>query len=115
MWNVPTKERLAEIPKLYETEHIALQDKLIHLHFFLGGCDWFIAEHDGGDLFWGFAVLNGDLHMAEWGYISFLNSKPSTSVGLRSIVSCPSTGRFDLQVKSNSSVKLKDGLIQKRR
>ncbi len=71
MWNVPTKDRLAEIPKLYETENVALQDKLIHLHFFIGGSDWFIAEYDGGDLFWGFAVLNGDLDMAEWGYISF--------------------------------------------
>ena len=82
MWNVPTIERLAEIPKLYETEHIALQDKLIHLHFFLGGCDWFIAEHDGGDLFWGFAILNGDLQMAEWGYISFSELKDINIGGL---------------------------------
>ena len=71
MWNQPTKEQLAKIPGLYETEGIPLEDKLIHLHFFIGGCDWYIAEYDNEDLFWGYAILNGDLEMAEWGYISF--------------------------------------------
>jgi len=71
MWNVPNMKRLNTIPRLYETEEISLQDKLIHLHFFIGGCDWYIAEYDGKDLFWGFAILNGDLQNAEWGYISF--------------------------------------------
>ncbi len=71
MWNVPTAERLSKIPRLYETENTRIQDKLIHLHFFIGGCDWFIAEYDGEDIFWGFAILNSDYEMAEWGYASF--------------------------------------------
>jgi hypothetical protein len=71
MWNTPSEDRLSKIPKLYETEHIHLQDKLIYLHFFIGGCDWYIAEFDGEDLFWGFAILNSDFQNAEWGYISF--------------------------------------------
>lgn len=71
MWNVPTKERLNKIPPLYETEPIPLKDKLIHLHFFIFGCDWFIAEFDGMDLFFGYAILNDDTDCAEWGYISF--------------------------------------------
>ena len=75
MWNEPTKEQLAKIPRLYETEDIPLKDKLIYLHFFIGGCDWFIAEYDGEDLFWGYAILNGDLLNAEWGYISFTEMK----------------------------------------
>ena len=75
MWNVPTKERLSKIPKLYETENVPLKDKLIYLHFFIGGSDWFVAEYDGDDLFFGFAVLNGDLQMAEWGYVSFSELK----------------------------------------
>ena len=65
MYNTPTTDRLSKIPKLYETEHIPLQDKLIHLHFFIGGCDWYIAEFDGEDLFWGFAILNDDFQNAE--------------------------------------------------
>ena len=71
MWNEPTKEQLAKIPKLYETENVSLREKLIYLHFFIGGCDWFVAEFDEREnLFWGYAILNNDLEMAEWGYLS---------------------------------------------
>lgn len=75
MWNTPSKERLSRIPKLYETEKVPLKEKLIHLHFFLAGCDWYVAEYDREDLFWGFAILNEDYEMAEWGYISFSELK----------------------------------------
>ena len=75
MWNIPSKNRLNSIPKLYETESIPLSEKPIHLHFFIGGCDWYIAEYDGNDLFFGYAILNGDLVNAEWGYISFQELK----------------------------------------
>jgi hypothetical protein len=75
MWNTPSKKTLATIPRLYETEHIPLQEKVIHLHFFIGGCDWFLSEFDGEDLFWGFAILNNDYMNAEWGYISFSELK----------------------------------------
>jgi len=71
MWNTPTKAQLAQIPELYATEDIPIPEKVIHLHFFIGGCDWFIAEYDNNDLFWGFAILNNDDENAEWGYISF--------------------------------------------
>ena len=75
MWNEPTKERLSKIPRLYETESTPAREKLIHLHFFIGGCDWYVAEYDGEDLFFGFAILNEDYEMAEWGYISFAELK----------------------------------------
>ena len=71
MWNIPTEGRLDQIPKLYETENVQLQDKLIYLHFFIGGCDWYICEYDREDLFFGFAILNSDYQNAEWGYASF--------------------------------------------
>ena len=70
MWNIPSKERLDGIPRIYETEHIPLKDKLIYLHFLIGGCDWFVAEYDGEDLFFGYAIL-WDHEYAEWGYFSF--------------------------------------------
>ena len=75
MRNKPSKERLEKIPRLYETENIPIKDKLIYLHFFIGGCDWYIAEYDGDDLFWGYAILNNDYQNAEWGYISFVELK----------------------------------------
>jgi hypothetical protein len=75
MWNMPSKERLARIPRLYETEDIPLEHKQIHLHFFIFGSDWFIAEYNGDDLFFGYVILNNDLINAEWGFISFQDLK----------------------------------------
>ena len=75
MWSIPSTDQLALMPRLSETENIPLEDKIIHLHFFLAGCDWFIAEYDGVDLFWGYAILNEDYQNAEWGYIAFPDLK----------------------------------------
>jgi hypothetical protein len=75
MWNVPSKKILDNIPRLYETEEIPLADKIIHMHFFIGGCDWFVAEFDSEDLiFWGFVNLN-DVQNAEWGYFGLQDLK----------------------------------------
>lgn len=63
------KNNLDRIPRLYQTEHTSLKDKIIHLHFFIGGCDWYIAEASD-EILWGFAILNNDYMNAEWGYIS---------------------------------------------
>jgi hypothetical protein len=82
MWNEPSKERLARIPRLYETELIPLRDKLIHLHFFIGGSDWYIAECDGDDMLWGFAILSNDLQDAEWGYVSLSELKSISFCGI---------------------------------
>lgn len=75
MWNTPSQEVLEKIPRLYETENIPLEKKKIYLHFFIGNCHWYIAEFDGEDIFFGYAILNGDLQNAEWGYISFSELK----------------------------------------
>jgi hypothetical protein len=69
MWNQPTEAQLAIIPKLYETEHIPTEDKIVHCHFVIGGCHWFIVEYDQVDTMFGFCILNNDFEMAEWGYI----------------------------------------------
>ncbi len=81
MWNIPNKERLAKIPKLYQTENIPLKKKFIYLHFYIGNSDWFVAEYDGDDLFFGFCILNGDLQNAEWGYVSFSELRAITVNG----------------------------------
>ena len=75
MWNIPSQERLDRIPRLYATENVPIKDKEIHLHFFIGGCDWYVAEYDGEDLFFGYAILNGDFECAEWGYVNFTELK----------------------------------------
>lgn len=71
MWNTPSRERLSRIPKLNETEHVPVKDKLVHLHFFLGTCHWYVIEYDGDDIFFGFVILNDDHFNSEWGYFSF--------------------------------------------
>ncbi|QDT42553.1 hypothetical protein Pan241w_26380 [Gimesia alba] len=72
MWNHESPEYYAsKLPKLYETESVSPQDKIIHEHLFIGNCDWFAAEFGLEEqLFFGYAILNGDYQMAEWGYFS---------------------------------------------
>ena len=66
---LPEGEELERIPALYETERIAFEDKTIHLHYFIGACDWYIAELNPDTLLaFGFANL-GDDQSAEWGYV----------------------------------------------
>ena len=77
MWNIPSKEQLDKVPRLYATEEVPLRDKLMLLHFFILGSDFYIAEFDGEDLFWGYAILNGDSQNSEWGYISYRELKES--------------------------------------
>jgi len=83
MENQPTKEKLNEIPTLYETDHISTKEKIIHLHFFFGASDWFIAEFDNRETFFGFVILNGDFENAEWGYISFSEIKSINFYGMQ--------------------------------
>ena len=72
MWNEPSKKRLNQMPSLYSTQDISLKQKEVWLHFYIGGSDWWAVEFDneGGDLFFGFVVLNNDHQNAEWGYFS---------------------------------------------
>lgn len=71
MWNTPKPTRLAKIPALGATDKIEFKNKVLHLHFFINGSDWYVAEYDGEDTFFGFCILNGDTQNAEWGYFSF--------------------------------------------
>ena len=72
MWNNPSEEELKKLPGLYASEDVPLKEKTILMHFFIGGCDWFAAEYSPEEeLFYGFAILNNDYEMAEWGYFSF--------------------------------------------
>ena len=65
----PPAEVLAAIPPLYGTEKVGEADKIVHLHYFVGGCDWWVVEYDPTErLAFGYACL-GDPQMAEWGYI----------------------------------------------
>ena len=71
MWNKPSENNLVKLPAFYSTEEVPLKEKIIYMHFFIGGCDWYAAEYSSEEkLFFGFAILNNDLQNAEWGYFS---------------------------------------------
>jgi hypothetical protein len=70
MFFQPSEEQLTGIPRLYETEHIPTEDKIVQAHFYFGQSHWFVVEYDQVDTLFGFCILNGDLEMAEWGYVS---------------------------------------------
>jgi hypothetical protein len=74
MWNEPTQEDLAKVPGLYETEHIPVEEKLVHMHFFMGSANFYAMEWDGEDQFFGYVSL-GDHHNAEFGYFSLSELK----------------------------------------
>ncbi len=60
-----------EIPKLYETDGVPLEEKMIYQLYTIPwiGFYWLIAEYDPGDkIAFGYANLNND-QFAEWGYI----------------------------------------------
>ncbi|TBR09333.1 MAG: hypothetical protein EPO62_05145 [Candidatus Nitrosotenuis sp.] len=61
-----------EIPKLYDTEDIPAEKKIIYQKWEIPeiGFYWLIAEHDRKEnIAYGYANLNDD-QFAEWGYIS---------------------------------------------
>ena len=83
MWNIPMDHFLADIPALYATEDKDLKDKLIYIHFFLGNSEWYVAEYNGKDLFWGFVILGGNFLEAEWGYFSFSELQAINAYGVQ--------------------------------
>lgn len=81
MWNVPTPEQLARVPDLFETREIPCEEKLICLHFLFRDCDWYVAEFDGEDTFYGYVVLRDDLARAAWCYFSLKDLQEICWVG----------------------------------
>lgn len=70
---------ISVMPGQYQTESIKTPDKIVHLHYFHGGSDWYIIEKDKGSTddeiegvqyqAFGYVILNGDTQNAEWGYV----------------------------------------------
>ena len=59
-------EQLSQIPKIGKQDELG--DKaIVYAHYFGGATDYFVTECSGDELF-GYAILNGDVEMSEWGY-----------------------------------------------
>lgn len=67
---MPEPDVLDAVPAPYTTEGVPLMNKTLHLHYFVAGCDWYVAEIDPRTrLAFGYVNL-GDPLNAEWGYFS---------------------------------------------
>lgn len=67
MWNEPTKEDLANIPKMGLVSDGNTSTMWIQCHFFLKNWHWYISEFDGVDTFMGFFVWGPG--SGRWEYI----------------------------------------------
>jgi hypothetical protein len=76
-----TSSLIRTIPPLYATEAVPLEDKVLHAHYFVGGCDWYIAELDPET---GDAFAHCDLGMGfpEWGYINLRELEETAAHGI---------------------------------
>ena len=73
------------MPGPRETQSIKSKDKILYLHYFYAGSDWYIAEKDSEPeqlQDYGYTVLNSDDEMAEWGYVNIEELKESNKVEL---------------------------------
>lgn len=79
---------ISEMPVNYEQDGLG-DHKVVFLHYFIGGSDWYITEKDKGDpenndfsqlQAYGFAILNGDSEMAESGYIPIDTEEGLTAI-----------------------------------
>ena len=68
---IDLEKLIASAPVTYEQDGKG-DDAIVYLHYFFGGCDWYITEKDvdgGVQQAFGYAVLFGDKENAELGYI----------------------------------------------
>lgn len=74
-----TKELADRLPKLYETERVALPEKVAHAKFFhpASNWTWYVIEYDGRDTCFGLVVG----HETEFGYFSLQELEETYGLG----------------------------------
>ena len=71
MWSKPTLKELEKIPVYGTYAETPTLEITVHMKFFFAGSTWWIYEWDREDVFFGFAILNGDMICAEFGTVAF--------------------------------------------
>jgi Protein of unknown function (DUF2958) len=76
-----TPDMIRTIPALYATENVSLEDKVLNAHYFVGGCDWYVAELDPetGDTF---AHCDLGMGFPEWGYVNLRELEETIAHGI---------------------------------
>lgn len=67
-----TKAIASKLPKMYETENVPTEEKVLAVKFFdpAGRGTWYGVEFDSKDTFFGFTVSPLGPDCDEWGYFS---------------------------------------------
>lgn len=65
-------EGLDGIPRLYETEDVPKDEKIVHAHYFLGNSDWYILELSVQLESFCYTILGGHEEGQELGYQSLI-------------------------------------------
>ena len=86
MINRPAESELAKLADMKIDKNTPLEDRVIHMHFFLDGHDWYLSEYDPQKrVFFGYMVPKDDYRNARWDYFSIdhldqIKSKTSSQV-----------------------------------
>ena len=71
MRNKPTESELAELCEIPIAKNTPLEERVVHMHFFLGNSDWYVSEYDPQrQMFFGYFIPNNDYEKAGWGQFS---------------------------------------------
>ena len=69
MLNRPTESELLKLAGIKIDKNTPLEHRVIHMHFFLDGHDWYLAEYDPQRRrFFGYWVPNQDYQRARWDF-----------------------------------------------
>ena len=72
MINRPTESELLQLAQIKIDKNTPLEERVIHMHFFLDGHDWYVSEYDPQRRhFFGYTIPNDEYHRARWYYFSF--------------------------------------------
>ena len=86
MINKPAESELMKLAEIKIDKNTPLEDRVIYMHFFLDGHDWYLSEYDPQRrVFFGYMVPNDEYHNARWDYFSIdeldrMRSKSDTEV-----------------------------------
>ena len=71
MINRPTESELLKLARIKINKNTPLEERVIHMHFFLDGHDWYVSEYDPQRrTFFGYRVPNDEYHRAGWDHFS---------------------------------------------
>lgn len=88
--------------KSYNSE-TKLHDKGF-IHYFIGSSDWYVCEVDEDNVGFGYAILNGDIQNAEYGYID-LNEV--TTLTLNGFI------QTELDIYNNDNISMEHAIVEK--